>query len=260
MACTIARAPAIAVGHFVSYHDTTVARGLGSGIGRFAIGRFRADRWLRGRIAGREFRVVQFEDEQEDGPRPRVDEVGRAGPELASPPGRVIICFEDLLALLVAPKATFLGAAESVSRWGIDPAEPPYYAPGAMTWTPERESEVRLELSRQRPDSLLARADVVAIVQPRMPLRGNSMRVTTALLGTSDGAELHLRLALEFMAEIRKGCDYLLVLRSARDGVFEPVSLRAGVVALDGTRVPAWNCTLEEVRARIARIESRPAE
>ena len=84
-----------------------------------------------------------------------------------------------------------------------------------------------------------------------------NVRVHEVLRGRGVGKYIDVRFVVPGLAYDRH--PRLLLLAHAADGVLEPVSLSAGALWLEGDRVPAWNCTLDEVRAKIARDNARRA-
>jgi len=255
----VAKADAVVEGRLVSWHDTTAQRGPepGDPKGTFQILRLRPERWLKGQATAGD--LVAIDDRswgEQEPPRPGI--AGWDGTDVTWRAGDHVLAFLECDSLdLVAPPGTYLAAVRSVSRLSVDPGWSMYRMPGLQRWSPAREALVVREAAHQQPDSLLARAEAIFVARLNVRERFDSIRVETALRGTDDQARLPARLTWLLGPGVKRGGTALMLLRRTEDGVYEPVSLDAGVLRLDGDRVPAWHCTLADVRARIARIDAR---
>jgi hypothetical protein len=257
LAWRVSDSPAIGVGRFISAYDTTVERGFNSGSAKFRVARFRAERWLRGDLRPGVLRVSWFRDDRFVIVGDPSNQPGWRGPTVPTPSARrVIALFRDMGADPTAPSATFAGALQRVSRWaGGDDSHDE--APQVLTWTPALEDTVLHEVAHQSPDSLLARAAVIVVADSLTGLPPPNVRVHEVLRGRGIGKFIAVRFVLSWLAYDRH--PRLLLLARAPDGVLEPVSFNAGALWLEGARVPAWNCSLDDVRAKIARDDSRRA-
>jgi hypothetical protein len=254
VARAVATSCGVAVGTIRASRDTTFTRGgPGGATGTFAIVEFLPERWLKGGPGTDALRLVDDTETIEDF---TVDVPGWKGPGPgASARGHVLAFMHCDTLSLFAPPGTFLEALRAVSRrWVVENASM-YELPGFQPWSAEREAAVRAEVARQSPDSLLARSDVVALVRvPPLRVGRQSYAVLEGFRGAAAGDTLRTRLVWGFLHADREGGVALLCLRRAADGVYEPTSMDAGVVALDGDRATAWGSTLADVRARMHRL------
>jgi len=253
----VARANAIVVGRVVARRDTTAQRGPHRGSGTFEICRLRPERWIKGARGPGDIVAIEDVSLSSEGGYP-TPVSGWRGPNTGPDPRARVIAFLTLDQLdFVPPPGTYLAAIRSVSRWSVDSGWSIYSLPGFQPWSAIREREVRAEAARQLPDSLIARAEAIIVARLDVRARGDSLLVETAMRGGQRGERLPSRLTWSLSNGVPRGGSALMLLHRAADGVYEPVSLDAGVLALDGERLPTWNCTLPDVRAWIARDDAR---
>ena len=247
---TVHEAAWILVGDFVSQRLTDVdpASGL-NGYLPYHVG-FRPRRWLKGDEQAGELEICWW-PRAEDSPQPGL----RIGGGPLPPPlaGQTFIVF-------ARRPDDRSPAADSCTWFGI-PGDEPWLLPALSPWSQGLEDEVRQAIGRQVPELLALRSDRVVLgVVEREPGKAGApgvpatfVRVMRTLKGPRAPARLPLRLVDDRALAVNDPRPRLFFLRRAGDGVFEPVELIAGVLAVRGGRVPDWDLSLEEAVRKIRR-------
>jgi len=237
LALQVAGARRILVGHIVSRYDTlydlTVAR-FPPVLRAAGVVTFQPIRVLRGGAVRDPFRFIEwssrhaFSTDERAGDRGVTFEYPRSEP--------LIVFLEDLDE---RPRMT---EDRGISRWASKPLAP--------NWSDEFEREVRAEVSRQSPEGLIASAERIVLAHPQDRehfLESKSWIVDRTLRGEPVGF-VNVR---EVLPTAAGRSPALLFLRKV-DDAYEPVRLGGGIVDVQGKRVPAWNCSLDQAIHRIA--------
>ena len=253
----------ILVGRILSEYDTTVVRGPHSGLATFQHVRFAPERTLKGSSSRREIAFCSLPPDQDVlGP------AGRRGPDRPGYSGTLLLYVHRPDYSRNSPEDTYGGAVQRSCRWVSLPAEPS--GPGLVAWTKEEEVKVRQAVARQSIEALIRGADRIVLGRV-LPLSNTTASKpfaaphtqpprTIAVVRTLKGTP---RARVDVQPVIPVWCpggsvkepttDFLWLLRRAPNGALEPVELLAGIVVVQGGRVPAWGMSLD---AAIERIQS----
>ena len=226
----------ILVGDVVSWRLTDVdsAQGL-VGYYPYHVG-IRPRRWLEGDEGPGTFTVCWWPPY--DTPRPSL----RGG---GSPPfplaGKTFVVF--------AERPVGRSAAAESCAWFMIPDASTSFLPALTPWTERLETDIRVAIQRQAPQELARHAHRVVLgTIERVPGKTDAavVRVKRALKGGSAPAKLPMHWFDDGTIAWSEKRSWLVFLHLGPDGDYEPVEGSAGIVAVDGDRVPAWGKTLDE--------------
>ena len=252
LASTVGDSPFVAVGRVIAGYDTVVSNG---GVpAAFAVVLFEPVRVLRGHAPSRRFRVV-FWKSTEGAPGGRPGD-RRIWPASYLPSSPMLACFEEI-SKDRSPNPRFMGeAAAGVSYLAAGDAYSPYSIPRLNEWSDSLETLVRREVRNQEPETLAGSAERIVIARP-YPIPdprstpGSFSRLNWAVVRTLKGPEATtIEVQTIVPHDLTGGEQAILFLRHVK-GVWEPIRFRAGFVVVHDSKVPRWNCSLDEAIRRI---------
>ena len=236
----VANADLIVVGHVRSRYDSVTSITLAKleVMRQVGIVTLAPTRVLMGEAQPRSMRYLQWVDKRA---WPENEKIGDRTTSLdLSDTDAAILFLEDLR------KRRVLG----LRRMPEDRIAPWATREPQANWTEEYERAVKLEIEMQRPENMAKLADLIVIAHP-LDDRWVDPQDWAVERSIKGGTLSRVKVRLVSPKSSREGTNLLFLKRVG--SLYEPVRVGGGAVPVRESRVPHWNCSLDEAIARITR-------